>query len=315
MVNPRLGEKVMDPACGTGGFLSCSIEHIRKQDVKTVEDEAQLQNSIHGVEKKPMPHLLCTTNMILHGIDVPSNIRHDNTLARPLISWGPSERVDVVVTNPPFGGNEEDGIETNFPANFRTRETADLFLVLIMQLLKSGGRAALVLPDGFLFGEGIKTRIKEKLLEECNLHTIVRLPNSVFAPYTGIKTNLLFFTKGAPTQNIWYYEHPLPKGVKAYNKTKPMKVEEFEPLAAWWGSEADNFRSRTESEYAWQVSLADIKARNYNLDCKNPHVGEQEIHDPEVLLAQYNTMQADISALREQLKSVLAEALQREIKA
>ena len=315
MVNPRLGEKVMDPACGTGGFLSCSIEHIRKQDVKTVEDEAQLQNSIHGVEKKPMPHLLCTTNMILHGIDVPSNIRHDNTLARPLISWGPSERVDVVVTNPPFGGNEEDGIETNFPAAFRTRETADLFLVLIMQLLKSGGRAALVLPDGFLFGEGIKTRIKENLLEECNLHTIVRLPNSVFAPYTGIKTNLLFFSKGAPTQNIWYYEHPLPKGVKAYNKTKPMKVEEFEPLAAWWGSEADNFRSRSENEHAWQVSLAEIKARNYNLDCKNPHVGEQEIHDPEVLLAQYNTMQADISALRGQLKSVLAEALQREIKA
>lgn len=315
MVNPRLGEKVMDPACGTGGFLSCSIEHIRSQDVKTVEDEAQLQNSIHGVEKKPMPHLLCTTNMILHGIDVPSNIRHDNTLARPLISWGPNERVDVVVTNPPFGGNEEDGIETNFPVAFRTRETADLFLVLIMQLLKSGGRAALVLPDGFLFGEGIKTRIKEKLLEECNLHTIVRLPNSVFAPYTSIKTNLLFFTKGAPTQSIWYYEHSLPKGVKAYNKTKPMKVEEFEPLAAWWGSEADNFSTRTESEHAWQVSLAVIKARNYNLDCKNPHVGEQEIHDPELLLAQYQTMQADISALRGQLKSVLAEALQREIKA
>ena len=156
-----------------------------------------------------MPHLLCTTNMILHGIDVPSNIRHDNTLARPLISWGPKERVDVIVTNPPFGGMEEDGIETNFPATFRTRETADLFLVLIMQLLKSGGRAALVLPDGFLFGEGIKTRIKEKLLEDCNLHTIVRLPNSVFAPYTSIKTNLLFFSKGTPTQHIWFYEHCL----------------------------------------------------------------------------------------------------------
>ena len=184
-----------------------------------------------------------------------------------------------------------------------------------MQLLKSGGRAALVLPDGFLFGEGIKTRIKEKLLEECNLHTIVRLPNSVFAPYTSIKTNLLFFTKGTPTQNIWYYEHLLPAGVKAYNKTKPMKVEEFEPLATWWGSEADNFSMRTKSEHAWQVSLADIKARNYNLDCKNPHIGEQETHDPEVLLAQYNTMQANVSALRGQLKSVLADALQREIKA
>jgi len=309
MANPRLGEKVMDPACGTGGFLSCSIEHIRKQDVKTVEDEAILQTSIHGVEKKPMPHLLCTTNMILHGIDVPSNIRHDNTLARPLISWGPNERVDVIVTNPPFGGNEEDGIETNFPATFRTRETADLFLVLIMQLLKSGGRAALVLPDGFLFGEGIKTRIKEKLLEDCNLHTIVRLPNSVFAPYTSIKTNLLFFTKGTPTQDIWFYEHPLPKGVKAYNKTKPMKVEEFEPLAAWWGNEANNFNIREESPLAWKVSLDDIKARNYNLDCKNPHVGEQITHDPEVLLAQYETMQHDIANLRNQLKGILSEAL------
>lgn len=309
MANPRLGEKVIDPACGTGGFLSCTIEHIRKQDVKTVEDETILQNSIHGIEKKPMPHLLCTTNMILHGIDVPSNIRHDNTLARPLISWGPQERVDVVVTNPPFGGMEEDGIETNFPATFRTRETADLFLVLIMQLLKTGGRAALVLPDGFLFGEGIKTRIKEKLLQDCNLHTIVRLPNSVFAPYTSIKTNLLFFTKGTPTQDIWFYEQALPAGVKAYNKTKPMKVQEFEALALWWGSEADNFKTRVETTQAWKVSLADLQARNYNLDCKNPHVGEQITHDPEMLLAKYQTMQQDISQLRGQLKTILADAL------
>ncbi len=309
MVNPRLGEKVIDPACGTGGFLSCTIEHVRSQDVKTVEDENILQNSIHGIEKKPMPHMLCTTNMILHGIDVPSNIRHDNTLARPLISWGPQERVDVVVTNPPFGGMEEDGIESNFPATFRTRETADLFLVLIMQLLKSGGRAALVLPDGFLFGEGIKTRIKEKLLQDCNLHTIVRLPNSVFAPYTSIKTNLLFFTKGTQTQDIWFYEQSLPAGVKAYNKTKPMKVEEFEPLANWWGSEADNFKTRVETTQAWKVSLADIQARNYNLDCKNPHVTEQITQDPEVLIAQFQQMQQDIAGLRNQLKSILGEAL------
>lgn len=309
MANPRLGEKVMDPACGTGGFLSCTIEHIRKQDVKTVEDEAKLQASIHGIEKKPLPHMLCTTNMILHGIEVPSNIRHDNTLARPLISWEPKDRVNVVITNPPFGGMEEDGIETNFPATFRTRETADLFLVLIMQLLKTGGRAALVLPDGFLFGEGIKTRIKEKLLQDCNLHTIVRLPNSVFAPYTSIKTNLLFFTKGTPTQHIWFYEQPLPAGVKAYNKTKPMKVEEFETLANWWGSEQEGFKTRVENEQAWKVSLAELQSRNYNLDCKNPHVGEQITHDPEVLLAQYHNMQQDISSLRDQLKSILGEAL------
>jgi type I restriction enzyme M protein len=309
MANPRLGEKVMDPACGTGGFLSNTIEHIRKQDVKTVEDEATLQANIYGIEKKPLPHMLCTTNMILHGIEVPSNIRHDNTLARPLISWEPKDRVDVVITNPPFGGMEEDGIETNFPATFRTRETADLFLVLLMQLLKTGGRAALVLPDGFLFGEGIKTRIKEKLLQDCNLHTIVRLPNSVFAPYTSIKTNLLFFTKGTPTQHIWFYEQQLPSGIKAYNKTKPMKVEEFETLANWWGSETDGFSARQENPQAWKVSLADIQARNYNLDCKNPHVGEQITHDPEVLLAQYHTMQQDIAELRNQLKNILGEAL------
>lgn len=309
MVNPRLGEKVMDPACGTGGFLTCAIEHIRNQDVKVPDDKEKLEASIFGIEKKPLPHLLCTTNMILHGIDIPINIRHDNTLSRPLISWGPKERVDIVVTNPPFGGMEEDGIETNFPAAFRTRETADLFLVLIMQLLKQDGRAAVVLPDGFLFGEGIKTRIKEKLLEECNLHTIVRLPNGVFAPYTSIKTNLLFLTKGTPTKEIWFYEHPYPPGVKSYNKTKPMKIEEFNAEAAWWGEENDGFKKRTENEYAWKVSVDDIKSRNYNLDCKNPHVGELESHDPEALLAQFNAMQNDIATLRNQLKFVLNEAL------
>jgi type I restriction enzyme M protein len=315
MVNPRLGEKIMDPACGTGGFLTCAIDHVRKQDVKTVEDEVQLQGSILGIEKKPLPHLLCTTNMILHGIDVPINIRHDNTLSHPLISWGPKQRVDVVITNPPFGGTEEDGIENNFPAAFRTRETADLFLVLIMQLLRAGGRAALVLPDGFLFGEGIKTRIKEKLLDDCNLHTIVRLPNGVFNPYTGIKTNLLFFRKGTPTQHVWFYKHPYPPGVKSYSKTKPMKIGEFAALEQWWGSEHNGFAARVENEYAWKVSLDEIKARNYNLDCKNPHVGEQQTHDPDVLLAQYNAMQDEIAALRNQLKDVLGEALQREVSA
>ena len=309
MVNPRLGEKVMDPACGTGGFLTCAIEHIRKQDVKTIEDEAQLQANIFGIEKKPMPHLLCTTNMILHGIDVPSNIRHDNTLARPLISWGPKERVDVVITNPPFGGMEEDGIETNFPSAFRTRETANLFLLLIIQLLKVGSRAAVVLPDGFLFGEGIETKIKEKLLEECNLHTIVRLPKNVFSPYTDIKTNLLFFNKGTPTQHIWFYEHPYPPGAKSYNKTKPIKIEEFIAETAWWGKEKDGFKKRMENEYAWKVNIEEIKARTYNLDCKNPYKSDQEIHDPNLLLAQYNIMQKDITALRNQLKSILSAAL------
>jgi type I restriction enzyme M protein len=311
MVNPKLGEKIMDPACGTGGFLTSAIEHIRKQDVKTAKDEAVLQASIHGFEKKPMPHLLCITNMILHGIDVPSNIKHDNTLARPLISWGPSERVDVIITNPPFGGNEEDGIETNFPASFRTKETADIFLVLIMQLLKDGGRAAVVLPDGFLFGEDIKTRIKEKLLKDCNLHTIIRLPKSVFAPYTTIKTNLLFFTKGSPTKDIWYYEQQLPTGVKAYSKTKPMKVTDLDNVANWWGKDENNFITRKKNKQAWKVSLEEIKIRNYNLDCKNPHVVEQEIYDPEVLLSEYSEIQKDINSLQNNLKNILSNAFKK----
>lgn len=202
MVAPRLDEKKLDPASGTGGFLASMLDFIRRDQVKNVEDEAILQQSIHRIEKKPLPHLLCTTNMILHGIDVPTNIQLDNALSRPLRDYGKKDQVDVIVTNPPFGGMEEDRIETNFPSGFQTRETADLFLVLIMHLLKDGGRAAIVLPDGTLFGEGVKTRIKEKLLTECNLHTIVRLPNGVFNPYTGIKTNLLFFTKGEPTKEV-----------------------------------------------------------------------------------------------------------------
>ncbi len=185
MVDPKLGQKVLDPACGTGGFLTGAIEHVRSKYVKNVADENTLQQSITGVEKKQLPHLLCVTNMLLHEIEVPSNILHDNTLARPLRDYGPRDRVDVIVTNPPFGGMEEDGIESNFPKTFRTRETADLFLVLIMHLLKPGGRGAIVLPDGTLFGEGVKTRIKEKLLDECNLHTIVRLKQELAAALGG----------------------------------------------------------------------------------------------------------------------------------
>ena len=306
-IDPKLGEALLDPACGTGGFLTGAIEHIRSRYVKTVEDEVTLRASLHAAEKKALPHLLCTTNMLLHGIDVPDQIRHDNTLARPLRDYGPRDRVDVVITNPPFGGMEEDGIESNFPAAFQTRETADLFLVMIMHILRDGGRCAMVLPDGTLFGEGIKTRIKEKLLTECNLHTIVRLPKSVFAPYTSIATNLLFFTKGQATENVWYYEHPLPEGYKAYSKTRPMQTQEFGPEIQWWDA-------REESENAWCASIDDIKARNYNLDIKNPNKIEAGLGDPDELLEQLTAVLADVSSSQDALKAQLTDALERPIK-
>ncbi|WP_026770436.1 class I SAM-dependent DNA methyltransferase [Asinibacterium sp. OR53] len=308
-IAPQLEETVLDPACGTGGFLTNVIEYKREHYVRSAAEEEILQKTINGVEKKALPHMLCTTNMILHGIDVPINIKHDNTLARPLRDYTNADRVNIVVTNPPFGGMEEDGIENNFPATFRTRETANLFMALIIHILKTDGRAAVVLPDGFLFGEGIQTRLKEKLFAECNLHTIVRLPNGVFNPYTGIRTNILFFTKGKPTEHVWYYEHPYPEGVVNYNKTKPMRFEEFETEIKWWGTEADGFVARVETEQAWKVSAQSIIERNYNLDIKNPHVGEQVSHDPDELLAQYQNEQSEISNLRNQLKEILAEAL------
>jgi type I restriction enzyme M protein len=275
---------------------------MRKQ-VKTPAQLKSLKNSIKGVEKKPLPHVLCATNMMVHGIEVPSNIVNDNTLARPLKDYGKKDQVDVVVTNPPFGGIEEDGIENNFPAEFKTRETADLFLVLVMELLKDQGRAAIVLPDGTMFGEGIKTRIKKALLENCNLHTIVRLPKSVFAPYTSITTNVLFLTKGEPTKHIWYYEHQLPEGVKAYNKTKPLRLEEFDPIKKWWDK-------RKETDQAWKVPIKEIIDRDYNLDIKNPHSPDAVIHDPDELLADYASLQQKIAATRDQLRGVLAAALE-----
>jgi type I restriction enzyme M protein len=301
-VDPKLGENMLDPACGTGGFLTATIEHVRGNYVKSVEDEAILQNSISGVEKKPLPHLLCVTNMLLHNVKDPSQIRHDNTLARPLRDYGQKDKLDVIVTNPPFGGMEEDGIESNFPATFRTRETADLFLVLIVHLLKDGGRGAIVLPDGTLFGEGVKTRIKEELLEKCNLHTIVRLPNGVFNPYTSIKTNLLFFTKGEPTKEVWFYEHTYPEGYKSYSKTKPLRIEEFEPEKAWW----DN---REENDFAWRVPIEEIKSNGYNLDIKNPNVEDVNHGDPDELLQDYHQLLHDIADTRNKLRDELVDAL------
>jgi len=300
MTNPQLGEKVLDPACGTGGFLTCALEHLMKQ-AKTVEDRQLVQSSILGIEKKPLPYILSVTNLILHDIDIPK-IRRDNSLSRPLRDYGIKDKVDVILTNPPFGGIEEDGIQANFPASFRTKETADLFMVLILTLLKDGGRAAVVLPDGFLFGEGVKTRIKEKLLSECNLHTIVRLPNGVFAPYTGIRTNLLFFTKGEPTKEIWYFEHPYPEGQKSYSKTKPIRIEEFELEKQWW-------ENRIENEYAWKVAVEEVKEKNYNLDVKNPHSIEEELLDPVIALERYERSLEELQRTKDALKRELEAIL------
>ncbi len=300
MVNPKLGDIVLDPACGTGGFLISTLNHLKK-NVKTTEDQKVLEKTLRGIEKKPLPHLLCMTNLILHDIEVPS-VKRDNSLARPLIDYTDKDKVNIVVTNPPFGGAEEDGIENNFPSEFRTRETADLFLVLITKLLRDGGKCGLVLPDGFLFGEGIKTRIKEKLLSEFNLHTIVRLPNGVFSPYTGIRTNLLFFEKNSKgTKDVWYFEHPLPEGYKIYNKTKPVRHEEFQLEKEWWNNRED----KRFKQYAWKVSKDEIIKRNYNLDINNPTKpeAEKELSKEEII----GKIEANIKRTSEILKEIKGE--------
>ncbi len=300
ILNPQLGEKVFDPACGTGGFLVNVIEHKKKQ-FKNPDDIAKLQDNIIGIEKKPLPHMLAMTNMMLHGIDVPLNIRHDNTLSRPLKDYGSKDRVDVIITNPPFGGVEEDGIEKNFPKKYQTRETADLFMALIMHLLKPNtGRAAVVLPDGFLFGEGVKTNLKKELLNEFNLHTIVRLPKGVFSPYTSITTNILFFEKGEPTKNVWFFEHPYPEGYKSYSRGKPLQIEEFDLEKNWW-------KKRIQNQYAWKISIKEIEARNYNLDFKNPFEKVINHRDPKELLNEYDNLLKERSKIQDLLKKELKQ--------
>jgi len=300
MVDPKLGETVFDPACGTGGFLVNAIEHIRKNEVKSVEDREVLQHSIKGIELKPLPHMLALTNLILHDIEVP-NILYDDALSRELTSIRQKDRVDVILANPPFGGTVAEGMERNFPTAYRTKESADLFLVLMIQYLKPGGRAGIVLPDGSLTGEGVKARIREKLLIECNLHTIVRLPNSVFQPYASVATNLLFFTKGEPTKGVWYWEHRLPEGQKAYSKTKPIKISEFDTLKAWWND-------RKENEQAWRVDIETIRKNGWNLDIKNPHKKEEEIiYSSAELLEMLETSFSKSSELLSQLKRELVD--------
>jgi type I restriction enzyme M protein len=266
MTAPKLGQKVLDPAAGTGGFLSAAIDYIRDNEVHTLDDEAILQKSITGWELKPVSYVLGLTNLILHGIDVP-DWHYVDSLKTEYNGIGPKQQVDVILANPPFGASIADGVETNFPLSFRCRESADLFIVLFIQLLKRGGRCAIVLPDGCITGDGYKERIREKLLTDCNLHTIVRLPQSTFHPAT-VSTNLLFFEKGTPTKEIWYYEHRLPEGQRSYSKTKGIQFDEFNSLIEWWGK-------REESDVAWKVQVEDLK-RGFDLDVRNPHRAEKE---------------------------------------
>lgn len=304
MVAPKLGESVLDPACGTGGFLVNVLEYVRAHEVKTADDEKKLEASVRGVELKPLPHLLATTNFMLHDVENPSMVRRDDMLSQPLTQYGPSDRVDVIVANPPFGGTVADGTQANFPAELRTKDTALLFLQLFIHLVKPAGRAGIVLPDGVLFGEGVVTKIKEKLLSECNVHTIVRLPQGVFSPYAGVNTNLIFFEKGTPTKDIWYYEMPLPEGLRQYSKGTPIKSEEFEPVKKWWGGEART--RRTESECAWRVSIEDIQARNYNLDFKNPNGPTAvEYRTPKELLTELVSLESKGASLLQELNKLV----------
>lgn len=297
IIDPKLGEKILDPACGTGGYLTCAIEHLKKQ-AKNVDEIKSIEQNISGWEYKPLPYLLATTNLILHDIEVP-NIKFGDALDQPLSNYTEKNRVDVILANPPFGGIVANGNESNFPQSFRSKESADLFLILMIHLLKQGGRAGIVMPDGSLTGEGVKERVRQKLLEDCNLHTIIRLPNSVFQPYASVATNLLFFEKGKQTKDVWYYEHRMPDGYKAYNKTKPIQEIEFEPIKIWWNN-------RKESEVAWKVDINTIIERGYDLDIKNPAITEQEKeYNSSEIIDMLNASLEKSHKLLNQLKSTL----------
>lgn len=303
MLNPQLGETMADLACGTGGFLTSTLNHLSKQR-KTSEDIQKYNQAVFGIEKKAFPHLLAVTNLFLHEIDDPKII-HGNTLEKNVREYTDDEKFDLIMMNPPFGGSELDTIKNNFPAELRSSETADLFMAVIMYRLKENGRVGVILPDGFLFGEGVKTRLKEKLVEEFNLHTIIRLPHSVFAPYTGIHTNILFFDKTKKTEQTWFYRLDMPEGYKNFSKTKPMKTEHFNPVREWWTSREEilegNFykaKSFTPSE------LADL---NYNFDqCGFPKE-EEEILEPLELIQNY---QQERAALNQKIDAVLADILE-----
>lgn len=301
VTNPQLGERVADFACGTGGFLTSSLNHLIQQ-VTTTEERELYNASVFGIEKKAFPYLLAITNLLLHDIDNPM-IVHGNSLEKNVRDYSEREKFEVILMNPPYGGSEIDGIKMNFPLELRSSETADLFMSVIMYRLKKDGRAGVILPDGFLFGEdGSKLAIKEKLIKEFNLHTIIRLPHSVFAPYTSIHTNMLFFDKTKPTEDVWVYRLDMPEGYKNFSKTRPITLKHFEPALEWWNNRVEIIDGKNEK--ARKFTAEEIIDRNYNLDlCKFPQ-DEEVILEPQELIENYV---AERSRLNHEIDSVLNE--------
>jgi type I restriction enzyme M protein len=310
LTDPQLGETLLDPAAGTGGFLVEAFEHLRRLVTTDAQRKALQTEALYGNEPKSLPLMLCEMNLLLHGVHVP-NISDHNSLAVRLAEIGDNERVDIVLTNPPFGGEEEVSIKSNFPADKQTAETALLFLQVIMRRLRrpghlgrQGGRAGVVVPNGTLFADGVAARIKEQLVKDFRLHTIVRLPKGVFAPYTDIQTNVLFFDHAGPTDDIWFYEHLPPAGRKNYSKTKPLKFEEFGPLVEWWSE-------RSENERAWKVAVADVlrydtagRVVACDLDQKSPNSDEElELRPLNDIVDELLTSEEEILKLVQSLKS------------
>ena len=294
VIKPQIGETMADFACGTGGFIVSWLKELKKQ-VKTTEDEEAYNNSIYGIEKKQFPYMLCVTNLLLHGLDVPK-VYHANTLLHDVLDYTEDDKVDVILMNPPYGGSEKADVKNHFPDDLASSETADLFMSVIMYRLKQNGRAAVILPDGFLFGtDNAKVNIKKKLLREFNLHTIIRLPGSVFSPYTSITTNILFFDNTHPTEETWFYRLDMPEGYKHFSKTKPMKLEHFQPVMDWWGNREeineDGF-DKAKKFTAQQLT----EELGYNLDqCGYPHE-EEEILAPMDLIQRYEEQRASLNA-------------------
>ena len=308
MIKPQIGEQMADFACGTGGFLVSWLKQLEQQ-VKTTADQEAVSSSIYGIEKKQFPYMLCVTNMLLHGVDVPK-VYHDNSLLRDVLDYTEKDQFDVILMNPPYGGSEKNDVKNHFPADLASSETADLFMSVIMYRLKQDGRAAVILPDGFLFGtDNTKVAIKRKLMREFNLHTIIRMPGSVFSPYTSITTNILFFERTHPTKETWFYRLDMPEGYKHFSKTKPMKLEHFDPVRNWWQNRVEIKDEDTDTYKAKCYSAADIEAGSFNLDlCGYPHE-EEEILPPKELIQQYQekraSLNADIDRILEKITDIL----------